>query len=134
MLARLRKFCLKWIYRTLIYKSIVVDKEEMPAYLELENICAMNVDTEKGPFVFLFKRDRRTSPVEKIPYISNYIIELDLPEGLMPKNTAIRDKLVIVVKMVLFKPDYRILIEILTEIYLDRILNFIDAQDQMLAR
>lgn len=126
MFKRIRKWFLKLVYRALIFKSVVIDRDNIPVYSKLETLCAMEVDTEKGPFTFLFKKDRRQKFKHDVfPYVKSYVVELKLPEGVLPSNEAILNKVVIVIKIRLFEPDYQILIELLTEVYLDRILRFI---------
>lgn len=128
MFCKLRKWLHKKIYKALIYKTIVLDKTSILHYDKLEPFCEFNVETDKGKFKFIFKKDRRknrrTEPVP--PAISNYIIELRIPEELIPSNDAVKNKIVIVVKVMLFKPDYEILTELLTDTYMDTILKYIN--------
>lgn len=127
MFANFRKWLHKKIYKSLIYKTIVLDKNSIPYYEKLETFCALEVNTDKGIFKFLFKKDRRKNKRKEneIPAITNYIIELIVPDELLTQQTPIKDKIVIVVKVMLFKPDYEILTELLTDTYLDTILGHI---------
>lgn len=124
MFKTLRKWLYKKLYKALVYKAIVLDKSSIHHYDKLETFCALDVNTDKGIFKFLFKKDRRKNKRDEkvIPSVTNYIIELLIPEELATDDNIIKNKIVIVVKVMMFKPDYDILTEVLTDMYLDAIL------------
>lgn len=127
MYRRIRKWIHKRIYNLLIYRTIVLDKTSLIYYDKLDTFCVIEIQSSKGPFKFLFKKDRRSRRRlnKEAPGVTNYIIELEPPPELNAVNNAVNSKLVIVVKIVLFKPDYAILTELLMDNYLDKILNHI---------
>jgi hypothetical protein len=127
MLCQFRKWLHKKIYKALIYKTIVLDKSSVVHYDKLDPFCEFNVETDKGVFKFIFKKDRRKTnrPDTNPPTISSYIIELKVPEHLIPTDDTVNSKIVIVVKVMLFKPDYEVLTELLTDAYMDTILKYI---------
>lgn len=127
MFKEIRKWLYKKIYKLLIYRTIVLDRHSVAHYDRLETFCSIDMQTDKGIFKFLFKKDRRkkTRYQETIPSINNYVIELVVPDGLIPYNETIKNKLV-VVKVMLFKVDYEILTELLADLYLDQILKYIN--------
>ena len=128
MFEGIRKWLHKKIYKLLIYRTIVLDRHSVQHYDRLETFCSIDMQTDKGVFKFLFKKDRRkkTRYQETIPSINNYIIELVVPDGLIPYDETIKNKLVVVVKVMLFKVDYEILTELLAELYLNQILKYIN--------
>lgn len=127
MFRRIRKWIHKRIYSFLIYRTIVLDKASVLHYDKLATFCEIEIQSDKGPFKFLFKKDRRSRirPNKQTPGVTNYIIELQPPESLQEINNTVNTKLVIVVKIMLFKPDYTILTELLMDSYLDKILGHI---------
>ena len=128
MFKEIRKWLHKKIYKLLIYRTIVLDRHSVAHYDRLETFCSIDMQTDKGIFKFLFKKDRRkkTRYQETVPSINNYVIELVVPDGLIPYDEAIKNKLVVVVKVMLFKVDYEILTELLADLYLDQILKYIN--------
>lgn len=128
---KLRKWLHRSIYSFLIYKTIVLDKQSVRSYAKSSVFCTIDVNTDKGVFKFIFKRDRRIKRRNEnmFPNITNYIVELEIPENLIPYDETIKNKIVVVVKIALFKPDYNVLTELLVDIYLDRILKYIVKRD-----
>lgn len=128
MYSAVRAYLLKKLYKCLIFKTIVVDKTDLRHYSSMKEFCSIDVHATKGVFTFIFKEDRRKkpSPTAGFPYINNYIIELTVPEGLAEVNNTLREKIVIVVKVMLYKVDYEILTQVLADVYLDVILNYSD--------
>ena len=103
----------------------MIDKTNVRRYDELKEFCRVDMNTDKGTFTFIFKEDRRVnSRVAKFPHITNYIIELTVPEGLSEVTSTLRKKIVIVVKVMLHNVNYTLLTEVLADMYLDVILNY----------
>lgn len=128
MFSTIRDFLLRIFYRLLIQKTIVLNRSSVIAYEKLHTFCTMNVNTDKGVFTFYFKEDRRKARRrgDRDSRMINYVIELGIPEGLIPEDRTINNKVVVVVKVNLFKIDYDVLTKLLTDIYLDNILKEIE--------
>ena len=127
----LKAFCeyfLKRLYKFLIFKTIVLNKDSVVAYKRMEAFCSVSIDTDRGPFTFVFREDRRRSRRARLGflYINNFVVELSVPDGIISINHIIENKLVMIVKIMLFKVDYKLLTEVLTDIYLDVILTYIN--------
>lgn len=126
MFKRIRKSLLKQIYNLLIFRAIVTDRSNLLRYKKLHTFCVIELPCDKGVFKFNFKKDMRSEKrLKKTPGLIDYVIELEVPENLVTIDDTIRNKVVIVVKIVLFKIDYEILTELLMERYLDKILHHI---------
>lgn len=125
MLTTIKNYFLKKIYKCLIFRTIVIDKANVRHYEALKEFCRVDMNTDKGTFTFIFKEDRRVnSRIVKFPHITNYIIELTVPEGLSEVTSTLRKKIVIVVKVMLHHVNYTLLTEVLADMYLDVILNY----------
>ena len=132
MLTKIKNYFLTLLYRALIQRTIVLDKSNVSKYEKLNTFCTMGVQTDRGEFTFYFKEDRRKSrrASDRPPYITNYVIELGIPDGLVGTDKTIDNKVVIVVKVILFKINYEVLTKLLTDIYLDNILSHIEMGQQ----
>lgn len=128
MFSTIRDFLLRIFYRLLIQKTIVLNRSSVIAYDKLHTFCTMNVNTDRGVFTFYFKEDRRKARRrgDRDHRMINYVIELGIPEGLIPEDKTINNKVVVVVKVNLVKIDYDVLTKLLTDIYLDNILKEIE--------
>lgn len=125
MLTTIKNYFLKKIYKCLIFRTIVIDKANVRHYEALKEFCRVDMNTDKGTFTFIFKEDRRVnSRITMFPHITNYIIELTVPEGLSEVTSTLRKKIVIVVKVMLHNVNYTLLTEVLADMYLDVILNY----------
>ena len=131
MFKNLLIYLLKKIYRFLIWRTVILDKNTVRVYDKMVTFCSVTIPTDKGPFTFIFKEDRRKRKRAKLGifYINNYVIELCVPEGLASIDKIIENKVVIVVKIMLFKVNYNILTEVLTDLYLDNILQYIRSNE-----
>jgi hypothetical protein len=131
MFKKIGEFFLKKLYKFLIYKTIVLSKESVIHYKKMDAFCTVSIDTDKGPFIFVFREDRRKQKRSNLGlvYINNFVVELTVPDGIISVNHVIENKLVMVVKVMLFKVNYKLLTEVLTDIYLDVILNYINARE-----
>ena len=116
------------IYSLLTYKTIILDNDSTDYYTKLDHFSEVEVSTTSGTFIFQFKQDRRKNKRGKTSYpnISNYIIQLKIPDDLKYTNEYRTDVIVIVICVALFKPDYEILVEVLSDKYLNSILNRIE--------
>ena len=125
MFTRVKNYFLKKIYKRLIFKTIVIDKVNVRHYEKLKEFCKVDMKTDKGTFTFIFKEYRRVnSRIVKFPHITNYIIELTVPDGLNEVTTTLRKKIVIVVSVMLHHVNYTLLTEVLADMYLDVILDY----------
>lgn len=126
MYRRLMVWLLKKAYRKTMLRIVLLDKSNCTFYERLEPFCTLEVKTEHGPFLFQFKEDRRKRHKKKRRsrmVIRTYIVELKPPEGLVPVTFDLSTKVVLAVKLLLFKPNYEALTQVLMDIYLDTILN-----------
>lgn len=128
MFTKIWYWFLKKLYRRLVLRVVVLGEESTEYYNDIESFCKIEVSTPKGVFTFNFKEDRRllNRPNSKTVPIVNYIIKLEPPEGVTGGKVDLRDKLVLVVKILLFKLNKRVLVEVLTDIYLDSLLKETD--------
>lgn len=126
------EYLLKRFYKFLIFKTIVLDKENVTAYKRMEAFCSVSIDTDRGPFTFLFREDRRKHRRSKLGliFLNNFVVELTVPDGIKSLNHIIENKLVMIVKVMLFKVNYKLLTEVLTDIYLDAILTYISSEEE----
>lgn len=133
MFQKLRKSLLKLIYRSLILRTIILNKSSLGHYNKLKTFCSLDVETSKGTFVFVFKEDPRKKKRYTSDFfsINNFLIELIIPQGLENVDGYIQNKIIIVVKIMLFKVDYTILAEVLTDVYLDSILSYVKARKDL---
>jgi hypothetical protein len=121
MFKNLYIYLMKKLYSLFIVKIVILDRNENKWIDKLELFAKIDVQTDKGDFVFLFKRDRRQSKNNSMP-IKTYITELDIPDTVTLKNTAIADKFVVVIKVALFEVCPEILSKLLMDIYLTAFL------------
>jgi len=129
MFKKIKYYILKRIYKLLIFRIVLLDKTSVKHYDVLETFCEIDLKTDKGIFKFQFKKDRRKrrNSREKIPSINTYLIELIVPETIVPKTDLLKNKIVVVVKVALFNVDYKILTELLMDLYLNEILKNINS-------
>jgi len=113
----------KQIYKLLIYKIIFLDKKNILYYSRLTPFSTITLNTNKGDFVFSFKQDRRTKKrfKDSLFRIKTFIIELKLPKDLTCNINNIDEKVLIVVTICGDFLDYKLLSEVLLEIYCSNI-------------
>lgn len=127
MFTIIKNYFLKKIYKALILKAALLDKGTSDRYVRSKIIYALDINTSKGVFTFLFKEDRRKKNRSKFCLIGTrvFLVELTMPEGLDSIDACIEDKVVIVVKIMLLKIDYELFANILADIYLDEMLEYV---------
>ena len=121
MFSRLLVWLLKKVYRRTMLKVVVLNKSTYAFYEKLTAFCTLQVDTDHGPFIFQFKEDRRKGCRDRLA-TKRYIIELIPPIELKGINCDISEKIVLAVKILIFKPNYQILTQVLADIYIDNML------------
>lgn len=113
---------LRRIYRRLILKVIVLDTPSIDYYNSIDSFCEVELVTNQGVFLFKFKEDRRRtdrySKLSSKPIIS-YIVQLEPPTNYIPKVIPVKDLVILVVKVALFRLDPETLVKVLVEIYID---------------
>lgn len=82
----------------------------------------IEIESNHGPILFKFKEDRRNR--HNLGYlakrlITNYIIEMIPPEKLINAISNPNKDTVVVVRFLLFNVDYEVLVEVLSDLYLD---------------
>jgi hypothetical protein len=128
----LKKFFLKILYRLLIFKIIIVDRSNFAIYSKLNTFCELEIDSNMGVIKFIFKEDRRKKKrdLDNILLINNFLVELKVPDDIIVRKQDINEKVIIVIKFMLFKVDYPILAEVLLDIYLNSIIKYFKDQDK----
>ena len=118
---------LKYLYRLLIFKVIVIDRSNFVNYEKLKTFCEYELMSNMGPMRFIFKEDRRRKrrKLDNLLLLNSFLIELKVPEDIVLKRQELNDKVIIVIKLVLFKINYEILSEVLLDLYVDAIFTFI---------
>lgn len=130
------KTILKYFYRLLIFKVIVIDKNNFINYDKLKTFCEYELTSNMGPIKFIFKEDRRAQrrKLDNLLLLNSFLIELKVPDDIVLKRQEINDKVIIVIKLVLFKINYELLSEVLLELYVDTIFAFIKNNPEQAAR
>lgn len=126
MTSLLKRF-LKYFYRLFIFKVIVIDKQNFMTYDKLKTFCEYELISNMGPIKFVFKEDRRKRKrkLDNILLLNSFLIELKVPEDIKLNREDLNDKVIIVIKLVLFKINYEILSEVLLDLYVDTIFTFV---------
>lgn len=126
MTSLLKRF-LKYFYRLFIFKVIVIDKQNFMTYDKLKTFCEYELISNMGPIKFVFKEDRRKRKrkLDNILLLNSFLIELKVPDDIKLNREDLSDKVIIVIKLVLFKINYEILSEVLLELYVDTIFTFV---------
>lgn len=128
MFASLIKKILKYFYRLFIFKVIVIDRNNFISYDKLKTFCEYELISNMGPIRFIFKEDRRKRKrkIHNILLLNSFLIELKVPDDIKLNREDLNDKVIIVIKLVLFKINYEILSEVLLDLYVDTIFTFIN--------
>ena len=131
----IKKF-LKYFYRLLIFKVIVIDRENFINYEKLKTFCEYELTSNMGPMRFIFKEDRRRKrrKLDNLLLLNSFLVELKVPAEVVLKRQELNDKVIIVIKLVIFKIDYEILSEVLLDLYVDTIFTFIEKHPDTGAR
>ena len=126
MFASLIKNILKYLYRLFIFKVIVIDRNNFVTYDKLKTFCEYELISNLGPIRFIFKEDRRKRKrkLDNIFLLNSFLIELKVPDDIKLNREDLNDKVIIVIKLVLFKINYEILSEVLLDLYVDTIFTF----------
>lgn len=126
MFASLIKNILKYFYRLFIFKVIVIDRNNFITYDKLKTFCEYELISNMGPIKFIFKEDRRRRKrkLDNILLLNSFLIELKVPDDIKLNREDLNDKVIIVIKLVLFKINYEILSEVLLDLYVDTIFTF----------
>jgi hypothetical protein len=127
MFASLIKNILKYFYRLFIFKVIVIDRNNFVTYDKLKTFCEYELISNLGPIRFIFKEDRRKRKrkLDNVLLLNSFLIELKVPDDIKLNREDLNDKVIIVIKLVLFKINYEILSEVLLDLYIDTIFTFI---------
>lgn len=128
---KIKNLLLKLFYRLLIFKVIIIDKISLTYHAKLTTFCELELTSNMGPIRILFKEDRRKRKrkFDQIFMIKNYLIELKVPDTVTLKRHEINDKVIIVIKFMIFEVNYNILAEVLLDIYLNSIMKYMEDQD-----
>lgn len=114
---------LKFIYKNLIIRVVILDKNNFAHYDKLRVFSVIEINTNRGPIKFIFKEDRRNSKVKNSwPFIKTFVVEIEIDDGIEVKHDFIKDKIVIVTKVVVIGINYKVLAHVLFDIYIDTFL------------
>lgn len=118
---------LKYFYRLFIFKVIVIDRQNFMSYDKLKTFCEYELVSNMGPIKFIFKEDRRKRrrKLDNVLLLNSFLIELKVPDNIKLNREDLNDKVIIVIKLVLFKINYEILSEVLLDLYVDTIFTFV---------
>lgn len=121
------KSIVKYFYRLLIFKVIVIDRSNFVNYTSLKTFCEYELMSNMGPMRFIFKEDRRRKrrKLDNLLLLNSFLVELKVPDEVVLKRQELNDKVIIVIKLVVFKINYEILSEVLLDLYVDTIFTFI---------
>lgn len=122
MFESLKIYTLKRFYRYLIVKIDLVDKVKIHRYDSHEPFCTMVLQSNKGPFEFIFREDRRApGKLRRVEFIglSSYFVELTHPPGVEDKEAIFKDKIAVVVKLRVNTVNYKALASLLLDLYID---------------
>lgn len=109
------------VYKLLIVRIQTLDKTKIVYYDRLRTLGVVIIDSNKGPFTFTFREDRRAHLREKqgvIFSISSYFVELQCPSSVNEDN-IFHQKAILVVKLKIRKTNYDALGKVLLHSYLD---------------
>ena len=127
MFASLIKKILKYFYRLFIFKVIVIDRNNFISYDKLKTFCEYELISNMGPIRFIFKEDRRKRKrkIDNMLLLNSFLIELKVPDDIKLNREDLNNKVIIVIKLIVFKINYEILSEVLLDLYVDTIFTFI---------
>lgn len=127
MFSKLRYLFLKRLYKLFVFRTVILNKDANDRCSKLNTFCSLDVETNQGTFTFVFKEDRRHKNRAGIPgtMLKNHLVELRIPDTVMKSINGIEDHVLLVVNVILFKTDYRVLTDVLMEVYLDTILDLL---------
>ena len=113
---------LKWVYRKSITRVTVLRSDRDAQYERIPPFCVIEMETEYGSFLFYFKRDVRQKKRSRDWFSSEYLIQLNPPDTLTSEQDNLRLKIVLVVMWFTFNLNKELLTEVLSEVYLDSLL------------
>lgn len=113
---------LKWVYRKSITRVTVLRSDRHAQYERIPPFCVIEMETEYGSFLFHFKRDVRRKKRSRDWFSSEYLIQLNPPDTLTSEQDNLRLKIVLVVMWFTFNLNKELLTEVLSEVYLDSLL------------
>jgi hypothetical protein len=124
------KFILKFIYRLLIIRVALVDKKESAIYERLNKFAEYELNTNKGPIKFVFKEDRRKKPrgLDRLLFIKNFIVEIEPSDNIEIKQPELKEKIVIVTKLIVFKINYEVLASVLLDTYVNAFFSYFNSK------
>lgn len=131
------KYILKFIYRLLIIRVVLLDKnlldkKESFFYNKLKKFAEYELYTNKGPIKFVFREDRRKSKrgIEHLLFIQNFIVEIEPNEGIEVAQVELKEKIVIVTKLIVFRVNYEVLANVLLDIYINTFFKYFTKKEQ----
>lgn len=118
----LKKLFLKKLYRLLVVKTHVIDKDKLYHYSRYPTFAHVKLQSNKGEFTFVFKEDRRKRVREKdlrSLSLTSYFVELEAPPVLADHTNPLHQKVIVVIKIGISTVNYEALGELLLDLYLD---------------
>lgn len=112
---------LSLVYRILIIRVQVLNKAEVKDYDQLKTFGEVQVQSNLGPFTFVFKEDRRNMSKNEnglFLQVSSYFAEMRCPDTISDQDNIFHQKVILVVKLRFAKLNYEALGKTLLDIYL----------------
>jgi hypothetical protein len=127
MLNKIKITILKFIYKLLIYKIVLLDKTNVVNINRLKEFSSLTVKTTHGDFTFRFLEDRR-SRARKLheKYVKVFTVEVEVPSGSNDILKELNNKLLMVIKIMFIKIDYKVIAEILFDLCLAEYIRYIN--------
>jgi len=124
---KITRAILKVLYKLLILKVILIDRTNRNTNSTLKTFCEYELMSNMGPIRFIFKEDYRKKHHKRNRhfFLNSFLIELKIPDGVMAKREDVNNKVVVVIKLIVFRVNYEVLAEVLLDTYIDNILKFI---------
>lgn len=123
MLITLKRFILKPIYRLFIIRIFLLAPHRFNWYNSVPATLLLKVGTTHGVFTFNFKKDARIKGRRlNDRFFNTVMISLNVPKDTALIMPELANIILVAVKIKIWKIDYVILAEVLTDIYLDRFL------------
>jgi hypothetical protein len=121
------KLIVKWFYKKLIIKSIIIDRNHIRDKDRLKKFLELELNTNFGKLAVVFTEDRHTSEFNgTFLNIMNFFVFIENIDNIDIKKKELIEKGVLIVKLYIFKINYEWLAEVLLEYYLDNMINYIE--------
>lgn len=122
MIRWLLRSLIKTLYRWRIVQSRFVSADTLAHYKHIRPFCTLRVDTPEGAIHFSFKEDIRDAGRKPMFGLRSYVLEVDHVDQSVSQRAIFNNERMLVTGMFLGRPDRRVLVRVLVELYLDKLL------------